>query len=333
VLLQPDGRLVLAGPFGSGPVPQSFFAVARLNGDGSLDASFGTGGKVITPVPLGTQAVAGLLQPDGRIVVVGSTQGNSSVALARYNVDGSLDTTFGGTGVFLLPMAQPFEPRDIALQPDGRILIAGRYTAPSGSWDFGLLRILSNGTLDPSFDGDGIVSTDFGGYERAYSVIVLPDGRLVLAGSRSVTPNITTDFALARYQTDGALDTTFGTGGLATGDSGASEIPDQVVRLPNGNLLVGGFTNDAGGVADFLLARFLGDGALDTSFGTAGFVRTGFAPGSQTIPSVDECHALAIAGPDRILTAGRVGPSFPSDFGLARYIATTPVELLSFQVE
>ena len=333
VLLQPDGRLVLAGPFGSGPPPQSFFAVARLNANGSLDAAFGTAGRVITPVPVGTQAVAGLLQPDGRIVVVGSTQGNSSVALARYNVDGKLDITFGGTGVFLLPMPRPFEPRDIALQPDGRILIAGRYTAPSGSWDFGLLRILANGALDPSFDGDGIVSTDFGGYEQAYSVIVLADGRLVLAGSRSMPMFGVTDFALARYQTDGALDTTFGTGGLATGDSGASELPDQLVRLPNGNLLVGGFTNDSGGIADFLLGRFLPDGALDTSFGTAGFVRTGFAPGSQTIPSADECHAVAIAGPDLILAAGKAGPSFPSDFGLARYIATTPATLLGFEVD
>ena len=326
VLLQPDGRLVLVGYFFT---TSTFFALARLNADGSLDASFGTGGKVITAAPGSAVAVAGLLQPDGRIVVVGSTTGNPSVALARYNVDGSLDTTFGGTGVFLLPMAQPFEPRDIALQPDGKILIAGRYTAPSGSWDFGLLRLLSNGTLDASFDGDGIVSTDFGGYEGAYSVIVVPDGRLVLAGSRSAVMFGVTDFALARYLTDGALDTTFGTGGLATGDSGASELPDQLIRLDNGNLLVGGFTNDGGGNADFLLARFLPDGALDTSFGTAGFVRTDFAAGS-----LDECHAVAIAGPDLILTAGRTGPPFlPADFGLARYIATTPVELLAFAVE
>jgi uncharacterized delta-60 repeat protein len=328
VLLQPDGRLVLVGYFFTNAPTSTFFALARLNADGSLDASFGTGGKVITAVP-DAQAVAGLLQPDGRIVVVGSTFGNSSVILARYNVDASLDTTFGTSGLILLPMAQPFEARDIALQQDGKILVAGRVTAPSGSWDFGLLRLLSNGSLDPSFDGDGIVSTDFGGYEAAYSVIVLPDGRLVLAGSRSTVMFGVTDFALARYQTDGALDTTFGTGGLATGDSGASEVPDQLIRLYNGNLLVGGFTNDNGGNADFLLARFLPDGALDTSFGTAGFVRTDFAAGS-----LDECHAVAIAGPDRILTAGRTGPSFfPADFGLARYVATTPVELLSFAVE
>ena len=102
---------------------------------------------------------------------------------------------------------------------------------------------------------------------------------------------------------------------------------DQLIGLPNGKLLVAGFTNLFGAPKDFLQARLDPDGALDTSFGTGGFLRTDFnATG-------DECHGVAIAGPDLLLTVGSVTSATTFDFGLARYIATTPVELLTFEVE
>ena len=321
-LLQADGRLVLIGAMGSSPPPANRFALARLSPDGSLDPSFGTGGLVTTSIGNSAQATAGVLQPDGRIVAVGYLTFGGTIAAARYNTDGSLDPTFGSGGTVLLSQLSGFfRMRDVALQPDGKLLIAGTHI--SAVHDFAVVRLLPDGTLDPTFDGDGLVTSDFGASEIGSSVIVLADGRIVLGGDRS--PG---DFALVRYLPNGALDATFGNGGLITADSGAAEIAGELIRLPNGKLLLAGYTIDSG-AQDFLLARFQPDGALDTSFGTAGFLRTGFPAGST-----DECHAVAVAGPDLILTAGMSAGANPgSAFALARYIATTPVELLSFAVK
>jgi uncharacterized delta-60 repeat protein len=321
LLLQTDGRLVLVGDVAF-QVPPRLFALARLNPDGSLDPSFGTDGRVTTSFGNSVTGSAGLLQPDGRIVAVGFLGfASGTIAAARYNANGSLDLTFGIGGQLTLPQFPAFDVRDAALQPDGKILIAGAVGA-----NFALIRLLPNGSPDPTFDGDGLVISDFGASESGSSVIVLGDGRIVLGGYRE--QGSAADFALVRYLPDGTVDTTFGTGGLATADSGASEIGEQLIRLPNGKLLLAGLVNDPG-AQDFLLARFQPDGALDTSFGTVGFLRTGFPGGTM-----DECRAVAVAGPDLVLTAGAVtAGTFPPDFGLARYIATTPVELLTFAVE
>jgi uncharacterized delta-60 repeat protein len=321
VLLQPDGRLVLVGE--AVTLEGMSFALVRLNADGSLDPTFGTGGVVTTPT--GAPVMAGLLQPDGRIVAVG---GATSVVAARYNADGSLDPSFGAGGVATVPISGGFDAEALALQADGKLVIAGAHPWPFEFLrDFALIRLLPGGALDPSFDGDGLATADFGLIEAGRSVIVLADGRLVVAGSRGPTNDDPGDFALVRFMADGSLDTTFGSGGLATADSGDPERAEQVIQLPNGKLLVAGSTVLSGPKADFLLARFHPDGPLDTSFGTGGFLRTDFS-GSK-----DQCNALAIAGPDLLLTAGSSSAGAPDDFALARYIATIPVELLTFQVE
>jgi uncharacterized delta-60 repeat protein len=318
VLLQADGRLVLVGT-----CPPALFTVIRLNVDGSFDTSFG-GGVVYTPFAPSGLAVAGLLQPDGRIVAVGygpPAAGPVSLMASRYNTDGSLDASFGTGGKVTLPFAEEFVVRGAALQPDGRILIAGRYGLPT-ALDFGLVRLLPNGAPDLSFDGDGLARADFGGTEIAHSVMVLPDGRLVVAGSRDDV------FAMVRFLSNGSLDATFGTGGLGTAPFGAPVTPDEALLLPNGNLMIAGSTNDSGAARDFLLARFLANGLHDTSFGTAGFLRTDFNASS------DQARAITIAAPDRLLAGGiSCLACVNCDFALARYIATTPVELLTFQVE
>jgi uncharacterized delta-60 repeat protein len=324
VLLQPDGRLVLVG--GTAGSDGVTFALARLNTDGSLDPSFGTGGQVT--VPNGGGATAGLLQPDGRIVAVGRQA--LSIIAARYNPDGGLDPTFGGTGTVVVPGSFA-DIQGAVLQPDGKLVIVG--TSQTGGFltrNFALVRLLPDGVLDSSFDGDGIVISDFGGIESGYSVIVLGDGRLVLAGSRGTElPNNIRDVALARYLPDGSLDTSFGSGGLALVDAAPSESAYQLIELPNGNLFIVGATYAQFAALDFLLVRLLPNGSLDTTFGTNGFLITDFSTGA------DECTAVALAGPDLVLTAGSTTtPPEPfQDFALARYIASTPVELLSFGVE
>jgi len=330
-LLQPDGRLVLVGRCSKGPVPLTEgFWIVRLNMDGSLDPSFGTGGQVFTPFPGGLFGATGLLQPDGRIVAAGSggTGGPHALKAARYNPDGSLDQTFGSAGQVVFPLAQDFLVASAALQPDGKLVFGGTYgdAGEPTVGDFGLVRLLSDGTPDPSFDGDGAVISDFGAVEKGHSVIVLGDGRLVLAGYRGTSPLI--DFALVRYLSDGTLDKSFGVGGLATADAGGIDVANAVIQLPNGKLLAVGYFVPPGPFpnTDFLLARFLADGVLDTSFGAAGFLRT------KISPQPDYCNTVVIAGPDLILTAGTTSQDI-QDFALARYIASTPVELLHFEVE
>jgi uncharacterized delta-60 repeat protein len=192
-LLQPDGRLVLVGE-----CPGGFsLNVARLNVNGSLDSSFGTGGQVMTQFPPdGVFAAGGLLQPDGRIVAVGIGAEIVALKAARYNPDGSLDPSFGTGGTLTLPLAQDFFVADVVLQADGKLVIAGSFFA-GGSFDFGLVRLLPNGALDPSFDGDGVVTSDFGGDEQGSSVVVLGDGRIVLGGRRA--PPIGYEKAQVRY--------------------------------------------------------------------------------------------------------------------------------------
>jgi uncharacterized delta-60 repeat protein len=321
VLLQADGRLVLVG----GTVGDFFasFALARLNADGSLDPSFGTGGLVTAPA--NAVAATGLLQPDGRIVAAGAT-GTSSIMVARYNADGSLDPTFGGDGTVTVTVPGSFDVQAVVLQPDGKLVIAG--TSPTGFSlrNFGLVRLLPDGALDTSFGGDGIVSSDFGAIETGFSVILLPDGRLVVAGARTLmaTPTSPVDIALARYLPDGSVDTTFGTGGVVIASMSPVEWATQLMRLPDGKLLAAGSIFRKKG--DFLLARFLPDGVLDSTFGVDGFLRTNFEPNSP-----DECNAAALAGPDLVLTVGTTTPAgrFDSDYALARYIVTTGGEVTS----
>jgi len=320
LLLQPDGRLVLVGA-----CPGGDFLIARLNVDGSPDFSFGTNGHVITPITPFARPVAAMLQPDGRIVAVGSAPilpccGDTFLVAARYNPDGSLDPSFGTGGTLTLHPTSFFRPEDAVLQADGKLVIAGNSGLPN--FNFTLVRLLPNGTLDTSFGGNGVVTTGFGGDSSANSVIVLGDGRIVAGGFSSG------DLALARYLPDGSLDVTFGTGGLATADSGATDGLAQLILLPNGKLLAAGYTSNSQGPADFLLARFHPDGALDTSFGSSGFITTDFNAGSS-----DACNSVALAGPDLFLTAGSTVPPLLGDFALARYIASTPVELLAFDVE
>jgi uncharacterized delta-60 repeat protein len=319
VLLQPDGRVIVVGT-----CPVGLFTVSRFDVDGALDASFGAGGQVSTPFPGFSSAVAGLLQPDGRIVAVGSgtpaAGGPAAPMAARYNPDGTLDSSFGTAGQVTVPLAQDFVTGGAALQPDGKLVIAGTYGS-AGSSDFALLRLLSNGAPDPSFDGDGLATASFAGTDVGRSVVALPDGRHVVAGSHD------DDFALVRFLPGGSLDTTFGTGGLATGSFGAPVTPDEAIGLPNGKLMIVGSTNDTGPARDILLVRLLEEGALDTSFGSAGFLRTDIGG------TVDSGQAIAVAGTDLVLAAGSACQSVDCDFALARYIATTPVELLAFEVE
>jgi len=183
VAVQPDGRIVTAG------MKDDDFAVARYNRDGSLDTSFDSDGKVTTDFGVAVDAARGVaLHPDGRIVAAGF---GGDFVLARYNSDGSLDTSFDSDGKLITDFGAFNPATDVAIHPDGGIVAAG--FSGDDEFDFALARYRRDGTLDTSFDSDGKVTTNFGTSDVAQAVAIQPDGRIVAAGVSGG------DFALARY--------------------------------------------------------------------------------------------------------------------------------------
>jgi uncharacterized delta-60 repeat protein len=256
VLLQRDGKIVAAGPSDAGGTND--FATVRYQADGSLDLSFGaaagTPGRVITDFGGGDVAAGAALQEDGRIVLAGSAAGD--VALARYLADGTLDPTFGPdhNGKVLVDfLGQETSGRDVAIQGNGKIVVIGD-TFLGIAEDFAVARLNPDGSLDNTFDGDGRLTTDFGGdTDNPDSVAIEPGGRIVVAGVSNASGSL--DFAVARYLPNGALDPSFGSGGKVTTDFGGFEFPDAVFLQGAGRILVVGNTN-AGPTLDIAIAAY-----------------------------------------------------------------------------
>ena len=316
VAIQSNGKIVAAGYAYTGSYND--FAVVRYNTDGSLDTTFGTGGKVTTPIGVtDDQAEAVAIQSNGKIVVAGSSLNGSDYdfALARYNTDGSLDTTFDGDGKLTTDFSGAYDYAwAVAIQSNGRIVAAGSSTVGTDQ-NFALARYNTNGSLDGTFDGDGKLTTDFGSLEEvAYGVAIQADGRIVAAGRSG--NGFSGDFALARYYTNGSLDTTFDTDGKVTTPFSGEDQARAVAIQPNGKIVTAGLT-DSGAGADFALARYYTNGSLDISFDGDGKVIT-------PIAIYDAAYAVAIQSDGKIVAAGGSADVDQYDFALARYNSAAP---------
>jgi uncharacterized delta-60 repeat protein len=243
---------------------------------GALDTSF-AGGVVTTQVATGEDhARSAVVQPDGKIVVAGTSSNNTGtwVSLVRYERDGSLDTGFGNGGKLITPVGSRGNDNGatVALQPDGKIVVAGSSESQATGHDFLLVRYTADGSLDAGFGSGGKVVTDFSGNtDRAWALLVQPDGKILAGGetnSGSATSGV--DFALARYNADGSLDTAFGSGGKVVTPVKSSAGTDVVRALALQT--VDGDTRilAVGGDGDFLAVRYSMAGAVDAGFGTAG---------------------------------------------------------------
>ena len=259
IALQPDNKIVLVGYANNGASLLDF-GVVRYDSDGSLDTSFDIDGKLTTAVSANSNDIAQavVIQPDGKIVVAGSTN-NGDFGLARYNIDGSFDTGFGTNGVVVSAVSAAAFPWAMALQSDGKILVAGRGTPPSGQLGFAVVRYDTTGSLDPTFSGDGIVLTDpeiLGASDEASALVVQPDGKILVAGSSTLGGDA--DVALARYNANGSLDTSFASDGMTRVDiaSGSSDFGRGLAIQPDGKILVAG--SSSSGADDFALLRFEG---------------------------------------------------------------------------
>ena len=327
VAIQSDGKLVVVGQtYKNNDYSTEDFAVARYNTDGTLDTTFGAGGRVRTDFP-GLAAVPSsvVIQHDGKIVVAGGAfplftfLGNFEVV--RYNPNGSLDRSFGNGGIVTTNFPQGSYAFDVALQPDGKIIAAGTVfvnfdPGESSNTDFALARYNSDGTPDATFGNGGQVSTDFLGLEDdVFSVLIQPDGKIVAVGSVN-DPATFYDFAAARYFSNGTLDTTFGVAGKVHTDFGDQNFDraSSAALQPDGRIVAAGFAiSQNGGVQNFAVARYTPNGILDTTFSRDGKTQIDFGNCCQGAAKV------LLQSDGKIITVGGSnGESSDDDFLLAR---------------
>ena len=333
--VQPNGKIVAAGSafraVQNGASTGSEFALARFNINGSLDTTFGGAGKVTKDIAGGQDyAYAVVVQPDGKIIAAGSSEVNAANAstrftLVRYNPDGSLDSTFGTAGVVSTDFFGPENiATSVALQADGRIVVAGR--AHDGAFRrFALARYTVNGSLDASFGTGGKVTTSFFGFDNgATGVAVQADGKIVASGWAD-PGGANVQFAVARYNADGSLDAGFGTGGKVTTDFfGANDVGWSLLLQGDGKLVVSGLVLPSGFGSDiFGLVRYNTDGSLDTSFGTGGKTTLSFSFSRQ------RRLAAALQSDGKILAVswGVDGSTGFDVFSLARFNSNGAVDL------
>jgi uncharacterized delta-60 repeat protein len=273
---------------------------------GTPDPTFGTAGVVTTffgSSHAGSNSMA--IQNDGKIVMAGYQFTNAATitfAVARYNTNGTLDNSFDGDGKVTTIIGANDEANAVAIQTDGKIVVAGESTL--GVTDvFAIARYKVNGTLDSTFDGDGIVTTSItssGGHANAKAIQL--DGKIIVAGSSFGQNN--TDFGIARYNSNGSLDSTFDGDGIVVTDIGSSDnLVNALVIQPDGKIVAAGSTYN-GSTLDFAIARYTTEGSLDNTFS---------GDGKLIIPSGGDSPGeagLAIQTDGKVLIAGGDGSRF-----------------------
>ena len=331
VIVQPDGKILVVG--GAFPLFTFLgdFALVRYNANGSLDASFGNGGIVRTRFSAGgSYAFAAALLSNGKIIAAGTVfvdfssddSSNTDFGLVRYNPNGTIDTIFGNGGGVLTDFdGFNDDIYTLLIQPDRKIVAVGSAKNPAHYYDFALARYLPNGALDATFGAAGKVRTDFGAsnLDIAYCAALQPDGKIVAAGTATLNDSSYGDFAVARYNQNGTLDTNFSRDGRVTIDFGSIlQFAYGVLVQTDGKIVTVGYPSSESSDSDFLLARFNRNGSRDSTFGVGGKVRTSFG-------DLNDGANAAVLQPDgKIIAAGfhptttRVGV----DFIVARYLAS-----------
>ena len=315
--LQPDGKALVVGV---ADIPDARLVLLRYNRDGTPDLTFGTAGQASVPSsyrgwdPFSSLAPTDpvAVQPDGKILVEQSDNGPEGLSfdVYRFDADGSLDPTFGQGGIASMAMPGIVDGvfPGMALQADGKIVLAGWWSGPADDYtpDFTLMRYNADGSLDTSFGG-GVVSTPLStdpGPDYAQDVRVQADGRIVVVGYGSHT-TATGDYCssvdLARYLPDGSLDPSFGNGGIVLdsfpGNSQSDQGYQALAIQPDGKLVAGGWDWD--GAYEFALRRYNPDGSPDLSFGTGGKAAAAFPQGSSwNRVAVEPDGRIVISGTD-----------------------------------
>jgi uncharacterized delta-60 repeat protein len=321
VAIDASGRVIVAGDaYANSPT----IAVTRLGSDGTLDSTWGSGGRVTTAIPGPSNDSASnmtITQPDGKIVVVGTSYGPAlpfyapRLALTRYNSDGSLDSSFGQGGKAVFDYNTNSDlfvyPSAVSVDGSGRILVAGG--SPSYS-DFAVLRLNADGSPDTTFgQGGRAILPHFDPlryyeYDSASSVAVDSSGHVVLAGTASgyIFGGYNSRFAVARLNDNGSLDGNFGSGGETTVSNGTGyDYASGVALDASGRIVVAGNSYDAVNFTGqrFAVARLNGNGSLDGNFGNGGKTTISFGSGYE----YDTAAGVALDPSGRIVVAGNAG--------------------------
>lgn len=319
VVVQPDGKIVVGGSQGPPTYDAWGFGLVRFDRNGTLDTTFGSDGKVATPFGTSSEIKGIALQPDGKIVAAGwtFTTPGEDFALARYNPDGSLDSSFGVSGKVKTDFTTGDEGHAVVIQPDGKIVVAGQSLA-----NYALARYRPDGSLDPSFGSGGKVLSsiqgDQGPLGGASALALQRDGKLVVVGG--VYLDSRHQFAAIRFNADGSLDKSFGSDGIAHAvvDSGPWNHPNAVTVQGDGEVVAAGFGTDTNGTDDWGLARWNRDGTLDQTFGQGGVVVT---------KSASFAAAIAVQPNGKIVTAGETDSTDGSLATLIRYQTNGDLDL------
>jgi uncharacterized delta-60 repeat protein len=315
-VLLPDGKIMLMNSYSDSGY---HYELIRYTANGTLDATFGTDGKVVVDA----ESKQMFCLPDGKIILVSmgyDAENNGIIMVRRYNNNGTLDTGFGTNGVSSTP-GSLFSLPGAALQPDGKIVVCYSAMNEDGFIGFMAKRFNANGSLDDSFI-TSIVAVDNGAY--AHSVFIQPDGKIIVTG-RSVgyADGPFYRFVAARYNTDGTTDTSYGTEGVvASYLAGAYEpynVIQSVLHQPDGKFVLALSkveqrpANPTPDTYDFVLTRFNAEGGLDADFGALGQLNAGLSG------KYDEAFAMVLQPDGKIVVGGTADTGINRDFALARF--------------
>lgn len=308
VALQADGKIVVSG-YTWDDVTGDIFVI-RFNADGTFDNTFGSDGISIADNSTDVSETVAI-QNDGKILVGGYTDDNFTVA--RFNTDGTIDTSFGANGWSMAQFGSPSYTRDLALQADGKIVLSG--FAIGSVYQFAAARLNADGTIDNTFGTNGMVAFNIGsGNDFGEAVAVQNDGKILIGGHKWISNiGLKHDLAVVRLNADGSFDNTYGNNGVAIARIvDGSNYADDILLQPDGKVIIAGYTvlNNA---YDLAMARFNTDGSLDNTFGTDGMVNTDFN-GRE-----DYASAIALQPDHKIILAGNSFDNGASEILVARY--------------
>jgi uncharacterized delta-60 repeat protein len=312
MILDANDQLLFAGgrpvPYG----PESVFHIRRFSPNGVLDTTFGFGGAV--DVEMGEYAFAqdAVVQPDRKIVMAGFGQfgTNRDFGVVRVTPDGTPDSSFGTNGIVVTDLGTPYDwAYGVALQPDGKIVVPGRLQDSSLIARFAVVRYLTNGILDSTFNGTGKAAVSFGTNSEAFAIALQRDGKIVLGGW------VNFQMALARFNSDGTVDTSFGSNGTGVTfyHEGFWDSWQKVIVQPDQKIIAYGHSSSTGSL---VVKRYTKNGLPDPSFGIPGREGTALiAIGTE----MSEANGITLQPDGKILIAATAyETNGPSDVAVAR---------------
>ncbi len=326
VIVQPDEKIIVTGQawYLSGVNYLSNVLVMRLNKNGSLDSSFGDNGTVRTNINSSTglsvdEAYAVKLQADNKIVVAGQTYDylQHRFLAIRYNADGTVDDSFGNGGATTITIGtSDDEAFALAIQNDGRIILAGEsYLSGGFSYRVALARLTAKGQTDKNFGTNGIVTTNIAaGGDVANALALQDDGKIVIGGFTSAAVSAQKNVLCIRYHVNGSVDSSFGNNGNVIVDvAGHDDAANNVLVQPDNKILLGGYTNSADSITEFLSIRLLNDGAPDKIYASNGIQTSSF------YQQGDAAYGMSLLPDGKILLTGQTTNGASRYISLARY--------------